>query len=125
VGCRSAACVDRSALTASDLFPGVKEKCEAMTTFEDLPTEIRTNIMYLRARANYKKAYRNTRSWGVEYHAGYFCVIKKAVLKDKCRDQGLHVSGTVNQLLFRIRDHKRDVLERVCNNSERFWSPVL
>ena len=131
-----------------------------MTTFDDLPPEVRSVVMYLRARANYEKAYRNIRFWGVRYIApgdrcviksearanyenGYrnirFCfvryiagdrcviksVTKKFVLKDICRKYGLHVSGTVNELLFRIRDHKRDVLKRACNNSERFWSPVL
>jgi hypothetical protein len=118
--------VDRSVLTASELFPReLKEACDAMTTFDDLPPEIRDNVMYLRARANYRKAYYIACAWGVEYHAGYRMVYKKFYLKDICRAHGLRVSGSVNQLLFRIRDRKRDVLERACNNSERFWDAVL
>ena len=59
--------MDRSALTASDLFPGAKEACEAMTTFDDLPPEVRSVVMYMRARANYRGASGNACTWGVGY----------------------------------------------------------
>ena len=104
--------------------------CEAMTTFDDLPPEVRSVVMYLRATANYRKACYIACAWGVKYkvnkyNAGYQSVHKKCFLKKICRAHGLRVSGSVNQLLFRIRVHKHDVLERACNNSDRFWDPVL
>ena len=96
-----------------------------MTKFDDLPTDIRNKIMYHRAHANYKKAMSNTIGWGVRYKNGFRFEYKNWVLKDECRKLGLRVSGTKTQLLFRIRDHTRDALRRKCDNSFRFWAPIV
>ena len=92
-----------------------------MTSFDDLPQELRSHIMYLRAHASYKKEMRRANWWGVRYENGYKYTWKARVLKDFCRSYGLRVSGTKSDLVFRIRDHKRSGLEQKQKASCRFW----
>eukprot|EP00966_Prymnesium_polylepis_P206712 4788878-Prymnesium_polylepis.1 len=83
-----------------------------MTTFDDLPLEIRNKVMYLRARANYRQTF-------LKYKNGWLPA--KRVMKEVCRSRGLHVSGNCSQLIRRIRKHKWEVLDEANKNSVVFW----
>lgn len=88
-----------------------------MASFDDLPSEIRCLVMCLRAEASYREAQVNACRWD----RGNGWVYKKAFLKDICRSNGLRVSGTVAQLLFRIREHKQETLAHETVDSIIFW----
>jgi hypothetical protein len=80
--------------------------------FDELPQEIRNHIMYLRARGIYKEAMNNARKWGVTERGEYRFIKTVSFLKDMCRSYGLKVSGTRDELLFRLRNHKKTMLDR-------------
>ena len=46
-------------------------------------------------------------------------------LVEMCRRHGLKASGTKSELLYRMRDHKRDALRRQLDRSFLFWVPIV
>ena len=92
--------------------------------FDELPKEIRNHIMYVRAREIYKAAYEHAQRWGVLERGEYQSIYKAAFIKDICRSYGLKVSGTRDELLFRLRNHKKAMLDRKFSGF-RFWLPLV
>ena len=101
----------------------VKAPVKAM--FDELPQEIRNHIMYVRARKIYKEAMDNARKYGTVERGEYRLIFKASFLKDICRSHGLKVSGTRNELLHRLREHKKTILDRTLSDSFMFWRPLV
>ena len=72
----------------------------------------------VRKTAVYKRAYYNICTWGVGFVGGSLRILyDKPYLKAKCKRLGLAVSGSKEQLVFRIRDYKRAVLKQKLDQS--------
>ena len=87
----------------------------------ELPSDMLNKIMYFRAMTVYRKAHLRIGRWGVTERGSRIWTYKKSFLNDLCRSYHLKISGTKNELLFRIRDHMRDGLSKKRDRSVRFW----
>ena len=67
----------------------------------------------------------DARKWGVTERGEYISICKVSFLKDMCRSYGLKVSGTRDELLFRLRNHKKTMLDRKLSGSFMFWLPLV
>ena len=114
----------RMQLTLKHFMKAVPLKA-TIAMFDELPQEIRNHIMYLRALEMYKEAMDNARKYGVVERGEYRFIKKVSFLKEMCRTHELKVSGTRDELLFRLRNHWKTMLDRKLSGSFMFWLPLV